>query len=71
MNNPCPSQLPSAKTTPSQLRQGEQQQIPEGYQKQTGRVPASSQIQSGAINQAIPIQQTGFITNPHYLQQQV
>ncbi|CAD8197249.1 unnamed protein product [Paramecium octaurelia] len=69
MNNTRPSQLPAAKSTPSQLPQGGQQ-VPEGYQPPLGWVPASSQIQPGTVNQAIPIQQTGLIANPQYLQQQ-
>ncbi|CAD8053378.1 unnamed protein product [Paramecium primaurelia] len=69
MNNTRPSQLPAAKATPSQLPQSGQL-IPEGYQPTVGWVPASSQIQPGIMNQAIPIQQTGLITNPQYFQQQ-
>ncbi|CAK70881.1 unnamed protein product (macronuclear) [Paramecium tetraurelia] len=71
MNNPRPSQLPAQKATPSQLPPTAQQQVPEAYLPQQNWVPASSQIQPGVYGQPIPLQQTGLITNPQYLQQPV
>ncbi|CAD8143037.1 unnamed protein product [Paramecium pentaurelia] len=69
MNNPRPSQLPAQKATPSQLPPTTQQQVPETYLAQPSWVPASSQIQPGVLGQPIPLQQTGLISNPQYLQQ--